>query len=69
MGLNKSIIEGNWRQFRGEALKQWGKLSQDDVDEAEGDVTKLVGKLQELYGYSRAEAEKKVDALKDRLEH
>lgn len=67
MAINKSIIEGNWNQFRGEVLSQWGKLTDDDIDQAKGDVTKLIGRLQELYGYERDEAEKKIQSLEGNL--
>jgi uncharacterized protein YjbJ (UPF0337 family) len=26
-------IKGNWKQFRGEVQKQWGKLTNDDLDQ------------------------------------
>lgn len=54
-------IEGNWKQFKGEARKQWGKLTDDDIDRIEGDRQKLAGKIQEAYGKSKDEAEREVD--------
>ena len=45
--MNWNQIEGNWKQFKGEVQKQWGKLTDDDQDQIEGDRKKLVGKLQE----------------------
>ena len=44
--------------------KQWGKLTNDDLDVIEGDSKKLVGKIQERYGISREEAEKEVNDYK-----
>ena len=54
-------IAGNWKQFKGEARKQWGKLTNDDIDRIEGDRQKLAGKIQEAYGKSKDEAEREVD--------
>ena len=58
--MNEDIIKGKWKQIKGEVQKQWGKLTNDDLDVIEGDSEKLVGKIQERYGISREEAEKQV---------
>jgi uncharacterized protein YjbJ (UPF0337 family) len=54
-------IEGNWKQFKGEARKQWGNLTDDDIDRIEGNRQKLAGKIQEAYGKSKDEAEREID--------
>ena len=59
--INQDIIKGNWKQLKGKAKQQWGKLTDDDVDRIEGHKDELVGKIQERYGYDRAKAQKEVD--------
>jgi uncharacterized protein YjbJ (UPF0337 family) len=59
--MNSDILKGNWKQFRGEMQKQWGKLTNDDMDVIEGEYDKLIGRIQERYGYSREEARREVD--------
>ena len=54
-------IAGNWKQFRGEVRTQWGKLTDDDLEQARGERDKLVGRIQERYGIAKDEAEKQVD--------
>ena len=54
--------KGNWKQVQGEVQKQWGDLTNDDLDKIEGERTKLEGKLQERYGYAKDQAEKEVDS-------
>ncbi|MCA9840202.1 MAG: CsbD family protein, partial [Trueperaceae bacterium] len=44
-----------------EAQRQWGKLTNDDMDVIQGDQKKLSGKLQERYGYSKDEADRRVN--------
>ncbi|NJL33441.1 MAG: CsbD family protein [Chloroflexaceae bacterium] len=61
MALNWDIIEGKWNQFKGDARTQWGKLTDDEWDQINGRYDKLVGTLQERYGWERAEAERHVD--------
>jgi uncharacterized protein YjbJ (UPF0337 family) len=43
--------------------EQWGKLTDDDLDQIAGRSEQLVGKLQERYGLAREEAQRQVDAL------
>ena len=59
--MNWDRIEGNWKQFKGRAKEQWGKLTDDDIDVIAGKRDQLVGKIQEQYGISKDEAEKQVD--------
>ena len=59
--MNWDIIEGNWKQVKGKAQEQWGKLTKDDLDRIEGNRDQLAGKIQELYGKSREAAEREVD--------
>jgi uncharacterized protein YjbJ (UPF0337 family) len=54
-------IEGNWRQFKGEVQRQWGKLTSDELDEIKGNREKLLGKIQERYGIARDQAEHDID--------
>lgn len=58
--MNWDQIEGNWKQFKGKAQTQWGKLTDDELDVIEGNRERLIGKIQERYGKARDEAEKEV---------
>ena len=58
--MNWDQIKGNWKQFKGKAQVQWGKLTDDELDQVDGHREVLVGKLQEKYGISREEADRQV---------
>ncbi|QJT08068.1 CsbD family protein [Oceanidesulfovibrio marinus] len=60
--MNEDIIKGKWKQLKGEAKKQWGKLTDDDIDYIDGQYEKLEGRLQERYGYSKEEARKEINS-------
>lgn len=65
--MNEDILKGKWKQVRGDVQKAWGKLTDDDLDQIEGDSKKLAGKVQERYGWSKEKAEEEVDKFfKDR---
>lgn len=58
--MNKDILKGNFTQLKGKIKAQWGKLTDDEIDELEGHSEVLAGKLQERYGWERDEAERQV---------
>ena len=64
--MNWDIVEGNWKQFKGKAKEQWGKLTDDDLDVIAGKRDQLAGRVQEAYGVSKDEAEKQIRDFEDR---
>jgi uncharacterized protein YjbJ (UPF0337 family) len=65
--MNWDRIEGNWKQFKGQARQQWGKLTDDELDQVEGRREELVGRIQEKYGIARDEADRQVRDWEGRL--
>jgi uncharacterized protein YjbJ (UPF0337 family) len=59
-GMNADIMEGKWKQMRGQMKEWWGKLTDDDFDVIAGKKDKLVGTLQERYGWAKRDAEDEV---------
>ena len=59
--MNSDILQGRWQQLKGEARVKWGKLTNDDIDQIEGERERLVGKIRERYGIARDKAEREVD--------
>jgi len=53
--MNSDQLKGKWKQFQGELKKQWGKFTDDDLRQIEGDYEKFTGKAQERYGDKKAE--------------
>ncbi|MDU0356272.1 CsbD family protein [Paraglaciecola aquimarina] len=61
--MNKEIAKGKWNQLSGSIQKKWGKLSNDEVAEIDGEFDLFYGKMQEKYGMSKEQAEKAFDEL------
>jgi uncharacterized protein YjbJ (UPF0337 family) len=59
--MNWDQIEGNWKQFKGQAKQQWAQLTDDDLAEVNGNREQLEGKIQSTYGCSKEEARNQVD--------
>jgi uncharacterized protein YjbJ (UPF0337 family) len=55
--MTKDMLEGQWTQLKKTVRAQWGKLTNDDVDEIRGRSEQLIGKLQQRYGVARDEAQ------------
>ena len=58
---NWEIVKGKWKEVTGDLKSKWGKLTDNDLKEIEGDREKLIGKVQQHYGHARKDAEKAVD--------
>ena len=63
--MNWDQVEGKWKQFTGSAQAKWGELTNDELDEIEGNRERLEGKIQERYGIEKEEAKRQVDEWLD----
>ena len=64
--MNWDMIKGNWKEYKGKAKRQWGELTDDDLDVINGSREELEGRLQKRYGYAK---EKAAQAVNDWLGH
>jgi uncharacterized protein YjbJ (UPF0337 family) len=55
--MSNDILRGQWKQLRGRVRQRWGRLTDDDLAQIQGDRDVLMGKIQEYYGRSREQAE------------
>ena len=49
--MNWDQIEGKWTEYKGKAQSSWGKLTDDDLAEVNGDREELAGNLCRCTGY------------------
>ena len=59
--MNRDILAGKWKEMKGRVKEQWGRITDDELDRAEGKADQLVGLLQQRYGYTREKAEEEYD--------
>ena len=59
--MNTDVLQGKWTQLKGQVRKQWGKLTDDDMDKIQGDAEILQGRIQERYGRTKEQAKEEVD--------
>jgi uncharacterized protein YjbJ (UPF0337 family) len=65
--MNRDQVAGRWKQLKGTVRQQWGKLTDDDLDKAEGNLERLEGRIQERYGITKEQAKRQVDDWLDKL--
>lgn len=64
--MNWDIVKGNWKEWKGKAQQKWGQLTDDELQQADGQREELVGLVQQRYGKTKDEAEKEVDEWFDK---
>jgi uncharacterized protein YjbJ (UPF0337 family) len=60
--MNAEQFRGKWTHFKGELKQKWGKFTDDDFKQIEGNYAKFIGKIQERYAGEKVELMKWADA-------
>lgn len=58
--MNENILKGKWKEMKGEIVKSWGKITEDELEQTKGDLTKISGLVQQKYGEAQ-------ESVRDRL--
>lgn len=61
--MNKDIIQGKWKEIKGDLRKAWGNITDDEWEKTKGDATAIAGIVQQKYGLAKEEASKKVGGV------
>src|SRR4030095_2003755 len=59
--MNNDIFADQWKEMRGALRSWWGKLTDDDFERIGGQKDKLLGTLQEKYGYTKDMAQQEME--------
>lgn len=55
--MNSDILGGKWNELKGKIKETFGKLTDDDMLQLQGSNDRIVGVLQERYGYGKEQAQ------------
>src|SRR5580693_9120321 len=59
--MNWDQVEGKWKQLKGSAKQRFGEFTDNDLEAIAGHREKMIGKLQERYGFAKEQAQKTAD--------
>lgn len=66
--MNRDVLAGSWKKLKGKVKENWGKLTNDELDEIAGREEQLLGAIQRHYGLAKEDAKKQVDSWLETLE-
>ena len=61
--VNQQVMVGNWHKILGKLQKRWGILTDDDLDQFDGDANMLVGLIEKKTGETRETIENYLEDL------
>lgn len=64
--MSSDRVRGNWNEIKGIVKEQWGRLTDDELDRAEGRRDRLIGMIQKAYAITRDEAERQLEQFESR---
>ena len=59
--ISQQELTGSWTQLKGRIKDKWGQLTDNELTQAEGNVERLVGMIQQRTGTARREIEDFLD--------
>jgi uncharacterized protein YjbJ (UPF0337 family) len=59
--MNWTTVQGNWNETKGKVKTKFGRLTDDDLTQAQGQKDRLVGAIQQRYGIAREKAEEQLE--------
>ena len=67
--MNWNQIRAEWKDIKGKARVQWGKLTDDELSRIQGNREQLEAALEKRYGIAKGEAQRQIDDWAQRLKH
>lgn len=65
--MSQDILKGRWKEIRGQLKEWWGELNEDDISRVDGSQERLVGILQQKYGYAKDRALSEISSYLDKF--
>lgn len=57
MDATKNFVQINWSMLKPKIRKHWGKITEEDMVQLNGNAEELINVLRKRYGYGKAQAE------------
>lgn len=66
--MNEDRLEGSWTMLKGKVREQWGRLTDDEIEEADGRWEYLAGLIQKKYDRARDVVDKEIERFRSQHE-
>lgn len=66
--MNSDTFKGKWKQLQSDVKIHWAKLTDDDLAVIDGNIDKLVGRIQEIYGDARESIHVSLQSIVDKVQ-
>lgn len=61
--LNQDQISGKWTEIKGGVRNLWGKITDEELEMAKGNIGEIAGIIQNKYGETKEAIKQKLDKL------
>ncbi|MFZ3230380.1 MAG: CsbD family protein [Pseudobdellovibrio sp.] len=61
--MNADIIQGKWKEIKGDLQKTWGNITNDEWEKTKGDMKAVSGLIQQRYGKEKEDYAQRVADL------
>ncbi len=65
--MNSDIMQGKWKEFKGEVRKVWGDITGDELEQSKGNLTSISGLIQQKYGQKKEDVSLKLNNIMARF--
>lgn len=65
---NQNTINGKWNEIKGEIRSFWGNLTEDELEKTKGNMTSIIGLLEQKYGDKKDILQEKLDSIVAKFE-
>ena len=64
--MNQDLIQGKWKEIKGDLRSAWGRITEDEWEQTKGDMGAIAGLIQQRYGQEISEITEKLSGLYDK---
>jgi uncharacterized protein YjbJ (UPF0337 family) len=65
--FSDETLKGKWKEVKGEIINFWGNLSEDELEKTKGNMTSIIGLIQQRYGEKKESIQERLNQLSEKF--